>query len=114
MEVSYGDIENAIGAENISMSGGDIIMGEIKRSIRMLGEFTDPDEIEYIIVKSEKGNIVYLSDVGEVEYGFAERDSYARLEKKPVVSMQVVKKSGENLLSTIDQVIAILEESKES
>jgi multidrug efflux pump subunit AcrB len=112
LEVSYSDIENAISAENISMSGGDIRLGEIKRSIRMLGEFTDPQEIESIIIKSEKGNIVYLRDVGEVEYGFAERDSYARLEKKPVVSLQVVKKSGENLLSTIDQVTGILNKAK--
>jgi len=112
LQVSYKDVEDAIAAENISMSGGDIRMGNIKRSIRMLGEFTDPKEIENIIVKSEKGNIVYLSDIGSVEYGFAERDSYARLEKQPVVSMQVIKKSGENLLSTVEQVIGILEISK--
>jgi len=112
LEISYGDIESAVSAENISMSGGDIRMGDIKRSIRLMGEFTNPNEIENIIVKSEKGNIVYLRDIGEVEYGFAERDSYARLSKQPVVSLQVVKKSGENLLSTIDQVTAILNESK--
>jgi len=112
LQVSYSDVENAIAAENISMSGGDIRMGNIKRSIRMLGEFTDPKEIENIIVKSEKGNIVYLNDIGKVEYGFAERDSYARLEKQPVVSMQVIKKSGENLLSTVEQIIDILEISK--
>ncbi len=114
LEVSYGDVENAVTAENISMSGGDIKMGKIKRSIRLIGEFTDPAEIDKIIVKSEKGNIVYLKDIGSVEYGFAERDSYVRLEKNPVVSLQVVKKSGENLLSTIEQVITILDESKNS
>jgi len=112
MEVSFGDVESAVSAENISMSGGDILMGKIKRSVRLVGEFSDPAEIEKIIVKSEKGNIVYLKDIGKVEYSFAERDSYARLEKNPVVSLQVVKKSGENLLSTIEQVINILDESK--
>ena len=114
LQVSFGDVENAVAAENVSMSGGDIKLGKIKRSIRLIGEFTDPTEIESIIVKSEKGNIVYLRDIGSVEYGFAERDSYARLAKLPVVSLQVVKKSGENLLSTIDQVTTILEESKET
>lgn len=114
LEVSYGDIENAVFQENISMSGGEIKMGDIKRSIRIIGEFTDPLEINNIIVKSENGNIVYLRDVGYVEYGFAERDSYARLSKNPVVSLQVVKKSGENLLSTIEQVITILDHAKEN
>ena len=112
--VSYTDIENAVTRENVSISGGDIKMGKIRRTIRLVGEFRDPAEIENIIVKSEKGNIVYLHDVGYVEYGFAERDSYARLDHQPVVSLQVVKKSGENLLSTIDQVNIILDKAREN
>lgn len=114
LEVSFNDIENAIASENISMSGGDLEVGDIRRSIRMIGEFQNPNEIENIIVKSEKGNIVYLRDVGTVEYGFKDRDSYARLDHKNVVSLQVVKKSGENLLSTIDQVFDILDQAHET
>ena len=112
LEVSYQNIEDAVAFENMSMSGGEIKVGDIKRSIRMIGEFEKPEEIENIIVKAEKGDIVYLRDIGNVEYGFKERDSYARLNHKPVVSLQVVKKSGENLLSTIDQVFEILDEAR--
>ncbi len=114
LEVSYKNVEDAVSFENMSMSGGDLQMGNIKRSIRMIGEFEKPEEIENIIVKAEKGNIVYLRDIGSVEFGFKERDSYARLNHQPVVSLQVVKKSGENLLSTIDQVFEILESSRQS
>ncbi len=114
MEVSFGDVENAIMAENISLSGGELLLGEIKRSIRVIGEFTDPKEIEGIIVKSEDGNIVYVRNIGYVEYGFKDRDSYAYLDKQPVVSLQVVKKGGENLLSTISQVMTILDDAKKS
>ncbi len=112
LEVSYTDVENAVKFENISMSGGEVKLGKIKRTIRLIGEFETPDEIENIIVKSEKGNIVYLRDIGSVEYGFKERDSYAYLDKHPVVSLQVVKKSGENLLSTVAQVDDILKEAR--
>ena len=112
LQVSYADIENAVTAENISLSGGDMRLGNIKRTIRIIGEFTNPKEIENIIVKSEKGNIVYLRDVGRVDYGLKDRDSYAYLDSHPVVSLQVVKKSGENLLSTISQVMDMLDEAK--
>ena len=114
LEVSYKNVEDAVSFENMSMSGGELQLGNIKRSIRMIGEFEKPEEIENIIVKAEKGNIVYLRDIGSVEYGFKERDSYARLNHQPVVSLQVVKKSGENLLSTIDQVFEILESARQS
>ncbi len=114
MEVSFTDVENAIKFENLSMSGGEAKIGAIKRSVRILGEFTDPKQIENIIVKRDKGNIVYLRDIGQVVYGFKDRESYARLDKQPVITLQVVKKSGENLLSTTDQVFQILKDARKS
>ncbi len=108
LQVSYGDVENAIASENVSMSGGDIRLGKIQRSVRIIGEFTNPSQILSVIVKSEKGKIVYLRDVANVSYAFKDRDSYAYLGGKPVVSLQVVKKGGQNLLSTVDQVMDII------
>ncbi len=112
LQISFNDVEDAVVFENMSLSGGDMLIGDIKRTIRIIGEFNDPAEIEDIIVKSEKGNIVYLHNIGYVDYGFKDRDSYAYLNSQPVVSLQVVKKSGENLLSTISQVMELLEEAK--
>ena len=37
VEVSFNDIENAIGYENMSISGGDILMDETRRTIRVSG-----------------------------------------------------------------------------
>ena len=114
LQISFSDVENAVLSENVSISGGDVKLGKIRRSIRMIGEFKTVQDIENIIVKSENGDIVYLYDVAYVEYGFKERDSYARLDLQPVVSLQVIKKSGENLLSTISQVVEILDEAKQT
>lgn len=113
-KISFMDIENAIAYENITMSGGEIKMGDIRRSIRIVGEFKSTKEIEDIVIKHQNGNIVYLKDVAEVVDGFAEPKSFARLNRQPVVSLQVVKKSGENLLSAADQVFEKLEEAKEN
>ncbi len=114
LQISFGDVENAVMAENVSMSGGDMLLGNIRRTIRIIGEFDDPAKINNIIIKNENGNAVYLKDIGHVEYGFKDRDSYAYLDEQPVVTLQVVKKSGENLLSTISQVFDILETSREN
>jgi len=107
-ELSFNDIENAIAFENISMSGGDIKLGNNRFSIRVIGEFQNAKEIEDIIVKHESGNIVYLKDVAEVIYGFEDPKSYTRHDREPVVTLQVIKKGGENLLSATDQVFEVL------
>ena len=114
MEISFTDIENAIGAENISMSGGLLKTGQTTRSVRIIGEFNNVAEIENIIVKHENGNIVYLKDIGHVVDGFADPKDFARLNNQPVVSLHVIKKGGENLLSATDQIFAILDKAKSS
>ena len=113
-KVSFSDIENAISAENVSIASGDILLGTSRRSVRTDAEFKSAREIENIIVKSESGNIVYLKDIAIVVNGYEERESYARLDKKPVVSLNVVKKSGENLLEATDKIMRILDEAKAS
>ncbi|MEA3445913.1 MAG: efflux RND transporter permease subunit [Bacteroidota bacterium] len=113
-ELSLTDIENAIVYENVSISGGEIKLGETRRSVRTNGEFANIGQIENIIVKSEKGNIVYLRDLADVIDGYAESESYARLNQQPVVSLQVIKKGGENLLDATDQIFAILDLAREN
>ncbi len=111
-KVSFNDIENAIAYENMSISSGEIKLGNTRRSIRALGEFTSVNEIENIIVKSEEGKIVYLYDVAEVVDGYEEPSSITRLDEQPVISLQVIKKGGENLLNATAQIEDILEEVK--
>jgi len=110
--LGFNNITKAIQGENISMSGGEILLGQTRRNIRVVGEFENIKDIEDIIVKNKKGNIVYLRDVAEVIDGYEEPKSYARLNQKSVVSIQVVKKGGKNLLSTTKQVFDILKKAQ--
>lgn len=112
VEVSFGDIESAIAYENMSISGGDILMDNTRRTIRISGEYETMQELENTIVKAEFGNIIYLRDIATVEDGYKERNSYARLGGDPVVSLDVVKKSGENLLAATEKIKIALDECK--
>ncbi|MDH4057812.1 MAG: efflux RND transporter permease subunit [Cyclobacteriaceae bacterium] len=111
-KLNFGDIESAIQAENITLSGGNILDDGIRRNIRVVGEFTDPRQLEDIVVKNEKGNIVYLKDIAKIQFGYKEKESFARLQKKQVVMVDVIKRSGENLIIATEKVNAILEKSK--
>jgi multidrug efflux pump subunit AcrB len=112
VQISFTDIENAIGYENISMSAGQIRSGDTRRSLRIIGEFQTMDDIRDIIVKNEDGNIVYLKDIASVEDAFADPQDYARLNGQLVVSLHVIKKGGENLLAATDQIFELLDQSK--
>ncbi|MCF8368217.1 MAG: efflux RND transporter permease subunit [Bacteroidales bacterium] len=113
-ELSFTDIENAIASENVSMSGGDLRIGGSRRTLRVIGEFEHISEMKDIVIKHENQDVVYLRDVADVIYGFEDPDSYARLNKENVVTLQVVKKGGENLLNATYQIFEILENARES
>ncbi|WP_420578608.1 efflux RND transporter permease subunit [Ekhidna sp.] len=112
-EVNFSDIEQAIRSENITLSGGTYKEGEIRRTIRVEGEFEEPKEILDVVVKAEKGNIVYLRDIADVSFDYVEKKSYARLYTQPVVMVDVIKRSGENLLIATEKINAILEKAQE-
>lgn len=112
--LTFNDIEDAIRGENLSMAGGEIKLSKARRSIRIDGEFKNMQDIESIIVKRENDKTVYLKDIAQVINGFEEAKSITRLNGEPVLSIQVVKKSGENLLEATDKVYEILEKEKES
>lgn len=113
-EVSFSDIENAVQSENMTMSGGNIKMGDIRRTVTISGEYTDPKELEKLIVKNENANIVYLRDIAKVEFGYKEKESYARLGGEAVVMVDAIKRSGENLLILTDKIYEVVEDAKEN
>lgn len=113
-DVSLRDIENAVAYENMTISGGSIDMVGMKRSIRVVGEFTDVESIGNLIIKSSSGAIAYLKDIAEVKDDFLERESFARLNNNNVLTLNVIKKSGENLLDASDKIAEIITELKET
>ncbi|PZX49123.1 efflux RND transporter permease subunit [Algoriphagus chordae] len=110
--VSFNDIATAVQTENVTISGGNIRSGDFQRTLRVDGEFTDPMDILNIIVKTDNQKIVYLRDVAEVKDTYKERTSYARSKNLPVVTINVVKRSGENLLYAADKIKEIIDKTK--
>ena len=111
-KISFNDVENAIAFENQSISSGDILENGTRRNVRVIGEFLNPLKVKDIIVKREKGNIVYLRDIAEVSFKEQEKQSYAREYLQPVVMLDVKKRSGQNLLIASSKIDKIIYEAK--
>lgn len=112
LKISFGDIENAVSSENLSMSGGEIQVGGYLRAVRIIGQFDQIEQIQNIIVKSESQRPVYLKDIAKVIFGNKDRTSIARSDGLPVVSVDVIKRTGENLIEAADNVKAILKDAE--
>lgn len=112
--ITMGDIERAVAYENMTISGGELDMGDLKRAINVVGQFKDPSVIQNIIVKGATGAQIRLSELAEVKDSYAEKASYARLEGKNVITLNVIKKGGQNLIDASDKVFALRKEMQET
>ncbi len=104
LQVSFDDIEGSIAQENLSMSAGETVKDNFRRSIRVIGEFESVNEIRDVIVKSEKQKPIYLRDFAEVNFGYEERNSYARSNSLPVISLDIVKRKGGNIIAIAKKI----------
>ncbi len=110
--VTLDEVERSIKFENSTISGGQLEMDNMKRSISISGEFKNVSELNNIIIKSGAGSIVYLRDIAEIRDGFKEQESYARLDHKNVITLNIIKRSGENLIAASDKIRDIVKEMK--
>jgi multidrug efflux pump subunit AcrB len=112
--VSLDDIENAIKFENIIVSGGQLNVDGMKRSLSVNGEFASAEQMSGTVVGSIKGGKIYLKDIAEVIDSHKEQESFARLDGKNVVTLNVIKRSGENLINASDQIDGIVKNFEEN
>ncbi len=112
MEVSFTDIENAVRSENLNMSGGEVLNNGFRNSIRVIGEFENVTELENMIIKNETNAPIYLRDIADVSFGEKEKTSIARANRLPVISLDVIKRGGTNLLNASDKIKAAVEKAR--
>ncbi len=103
-DLEFQDVIDAIRDENVTIPGGSIDVGDVKYLVRIPGEFEVPSLISDIVLKARSGQPIYVRDVASVDFGFKERESFARLDRKPVVTLGVSKRSGDNIIETADAV----------
>jgi multidrug efflux pump len=111
-KVTFSDIERAVSSENLTISAGTLTNNGTRNTVRIKGQFKDVETLKNIVVHSSSGAFVKLTDIAEVNDSFEEQESYARLDGKNVITLNVIKKSGANLLDASDQIVEIVEELK--
>ncbi|MGD8414853.1 MAG: efflux RND transporter permease subunit, partial [Candidatus Latescibacterota bacterium] len=134
--IPFADVIGAISNENTTIPGGSVDVDRMNYLVRVSGEFTDPHELDDLVVKVKdplpgqpSPAPIYLRDVAEIVYGFKDRESYSRLtvlkdetedgdlivlpenqvQEMRVISLNVKKRSGENILETTSAVRDVVE-----
>ena len=115
--VGFYDVETALARENIDISGGLLEVGDMKRNLQVKGQFKSAYDLYNVVIRNNRGAAIYLRDIAEIKDTIKETESYARLgdntvKGQPVITLNIIKRSGENLINAADGVKAAVEEMK--
>jgi multidrug efflux pump len=108
--ITFDDIQGAVKRENMDISGGLLDVGNTKRTLQLKGQFKTAFDIQKVVVRNTSGAPIYLKDIAEIKDTIKDRESYARLNGKNVITLNIIKRAGENLIETSDAVKAVVEE----
>ncbi len=112
--VSFNDITSAISNGNMTMSAGNFIASGQRRTIRIIGEINDPDQLENFVVKSENGDNIYLKDIATIKFKEKDKTTYARESGHSVVMLDVKKRAGKNMVEAVDKLKLIVKDAEKN
>jgi multidrug efflux pump len=108
--VTFDNIARAVASENIDISGGLLDVGNMKRNLQLKGQLKTTADIEQIVVRNFQGAPIYLKDIAVIKDTIKEKESYARLNGDPVITLNIIKRAGENLIETSADVRRVTDE----
>jgi HAE1 family hydrophobic/amphiphilic exporter-1 len=102
--LSIQDVVQGVAMANQEVPAGNLVQGPRQLLLRTMGKFTSVDDFNKVIVASPGGKPVHLADIATVSDGVKERTSFARVDGKRAVGLNILKQSGSNTVRVADAV----------
>ncbi|MGI9276673.1 MAG: efflux RND transporter permease subunit [Endozoicomonas sp.] len=111
---SYGlvpsDVVNLVSNNNQLVAAGNVDNGNGRYAVKVPAVYKTPADILTQPVKVDDDRVITFADIATVLNTFKDGGSYARMNGKPSVSLEVKKRPGENIMETIHITKVIIEE----
>ncbi|WP_432460893.1 efflux RND transporter permease subunit [Agarivorans sp. QJM3NY_25] len=113
---SYGldqaDIGSLVSRNNRLVTAGTLDTGSGRFAVKVPSVFETVKDLIDLPIKVDGDRIVTFGDVASARRTFKDASSYARVNGKPTISLEVSKRPGENLIETIEQVKTLIAEER--
>jgi multidrug efflux pump len=108
--VTASDIQAAIQRENVDLPAGRLEGASTEMGLRSLARLSTPEEFNALTIKSERGRILRLSDVGRAELGPENMRTGMRYLGVPMVGVAIIPQPNTNAIAIADEFYRRLDE----
>ena len=106
--ITLNDLVSLLQLENVNTPGGAMNLGKAKYLMRVPGEFSTPEELNSLVIRSGETGIIYLRDIAEIRDGFKEVRTLSRVDGLPAVTLNIKKRSGESVITMTENVNRVI------
>ncbi|MDP3660836.1 efflux RND transporter permease subunit [Phenylobacterium sp.] len=110
--VTTGELAQVIGRNNQLVPAGDLRSGAGQFAVKVPGVVEKPEDILSLPVKTNGDRIVTVGDIGEVRRTFKEPSTITRIDGRPAYTVEVTKRTGANILKTVEAIRAVVTEEQ--
>ncbi len=102
--VTAGELLAVVNNNNRLIAAGEVTVGSGAYSIKIPSAFDDPQDVYGLPVKRNGDSVVTLGQLADIRLTFEDRVGTARYNGETTVALQIVKRKGANLISTVDEI----------
>ena len=106
------DIISSVSRSNRLVAAGAVDTGQGRFAIKVPGLFETVDDILNMPIKVDDDVAVTFGDIGLLKPTFKDPEGFARINGKPALALEVRKRTGANIIETIESVRAAVAEQQ--
>ncbi len=110
--VTTGEIAQVIGRNNQLVPAGNLRSGTGQFAVKVPGVIEKPQDILNLPIKRNGDRVVTMGDISEVRRTFKDPTSISRFNGQPAFAIEVTKRSGANILQTVEAVKKVVAEEQ--
>ena len=106
------DIIDGVARSNRLVAAGSLDSGQGRFAVRVPGLFENLDDILDMPIKVNEDAVVRFRDIALLRRTFKDPEGFARINGQPAISLEVTKRTGENIIETIAAVRTLVEQER--
>ncbi len=113
-DLDAADIIEGVSRSNRVVAAGSMDTGRGRFAVRLPGLFENYNDILDMPVKVTPEAVVRVRDIAVLRPTFKDPEGFARINGRPAIALEISKRTGENIIETIEQVKATVERTRQA
>ncbi|MES2819927.1 MAG: efflux RND transporter permease subunit [Pseudomonadota bacterium] len=110
--INYDELFNLVSRNNRLVAAGSLDNGAGRLTLKVPGVIEDLEDVMSLPIKVVGDSVVTFADVAKIQRTFKDPTGYARINGQPALVLEVAKRSGANIIETIEQVKALMTQAQ--